>query len=48
MWETAALPKKTEVGREKRLNLTGNAEKGHFFLNCALNNFIYCNISVGL
>lgn len=48
MCETAAPVKKTEVGREKWLNLTGNTEKGHFFLNCVLNNFIYFNISVGL
>lgn len=48
MCGTAAPVKKTEVGREKQLNLTGNTEKGHFCLNCALNNFIYCDISVGL
>jgi len=48
MHKSAAPVKKTEVEREKWLNLTRNREKGHFFLNCALNNFIYCNISVGL
>lgn len=40
MQKTAALVKKTVEEREKWLNLTGNTEKGHFFLNSALNNFI--------
>lgn len=35
MRETGPPAKKTEVGREKQLNLTGNTEKGYFSLSCA-------------